>query len=310
MIGCKIEKYIIGSGVSSTERHRNHAISLQWRNNGHYGVSNHQPYDCLLNRLFRCRSKETSKLCVTGLCKGNSPVTGDWYGLILCVSFGHLFDCPLLCLTIIYYSVKQWNCLAYIVYRFISYIYNTVECRYTAVQYNTIFRTTLHWLLQNLNQSIKSQIIRHTSPSWANYGVYFVMIPLEIGHVISALHCAWLTVYNDYWSRVMQLMEWISLANPYTSDQNRYSRYDIGYTCISFYSLHPVLLFEPTWAWWKQTLIAHCAIGTRDGLFKFGIVMSHEHATLGPVSPLRHDAVARILANWSTAFFESCAAIG
>ena len=39
-------------------------------------VSNHQPHDCLLNRLFRCRSKKTSKLRVTGLCAGNSPVTG------------------------------------------------------------------------------------------------------------------------------------------------------------------------------------------------------------------------------------------
>ena len=29
--------------------------------------------DCLLNRLFRCRSKKTSKLRVTGLCAGNSP---------------------------------------------------------------------------------------------------------------------------------------------------------------------------------------------------------------------------------------------
>ena len=31
---------------------------------------------CLLNRLFRRRSNKTSKLCVTGLCAGNSPVTG------------------------------------------------------------------------------------------------------------------------------------------------------------------------------------------------------------------------------------------
>ena len=45
--------------------------SLQWRHNGHDGFSNHQPHDCLLNRLFRCRSK----LCVTGLCAGNSSVT-------------------------------------------------------------------------------------------------------------------------------------------------------------------------------------------------------------------------------------------
>ena len=30
------------------------------------GVSNHQPYNCLLNRLLRRRSKKTSKLRVTG----------------------------------------------------------------------------------------------------------------------------------------------------------------------------------------------------------------------------------------------------
>ena len=35
-------------------------------------------HDCLLNRLFRCRSKNTSKLRVTGLCEGNSPVTGEF----------------------------------------------------------------------------------------------------------------------------------------------------------------------------------------------------------------------------------------
>ena len=51
---------------------------LQWRHNGHDGVSNHQPYDCLLNCLFRHRSKKTSKLRVTGLCDGNSPVTGEF----------------------------------------------------------------------------------------------------------------------------------------------------------------------------------------------------------------------------------------
>ena len=52
--------------------------TLQWRHNGHGGVSNHQPHDCLLNRLFRHRSKKTSKLRVTGLCAGNSPVAGEF----------------------------------------------------------------------------------------------------------------------------------------------------------------------------------------------------------------------------------------
>ena len=53
-------------------------MSLQWRHNARDGVSNHQPQDCLLNRLFRRRSKKTSKLRVAGLCEGNSPVTGEF----------------------------------------------------------------------------------------------------------------------------------------------------------------------------------------------------------------------------------------
>ena len=51
---------------------------LQWRHNGHGSISNHQPHDCLLNRLFKRRSKKTSKLCVTGLCVGNSRGTGEF----------------------------------------------------------------------------------------------------------------------------------------------------------------------------------------------------------------------------------------
>ena len=50
----------------------------RWRYNGRDGISNHQPHDCLLNRLFRRRSKKTSKLRVTGLSAGNSPVTGEF----------------------------------------------------------------------------------------------------------------------------------------------------------------------------------------------------------------------------------------
>ena len=46
-------------------------VPLQWRHTGRYGVSNHQPHGCLLNRLFGHRSKKTSKLRVTGLCVGN-----------------------------------------------------------------------------------------------------------------------------------------------------------------------------------------------------------------------------------------------
>ena len=52
--------------------------SLQRRHNGRDSVSNHQPHDCLLNRLFRRKSKKTSYLRVTSLCAGNSPGTGEF----------------------------------------------------------------------------------------------------------------------------------------------------------------------------------------------------------------------------------------
>ena len=49
---------------------------LYWRHSGRAGVSNHQHHDCLLNGLFRRRSKKTSKLRVTGFVRRipvNSP---------------------------------------------------------------------------------------------------------------------------------------------------------------------------------------------------------------------------------------------
>ena len=55
---------------------------LLWRHNGRGSVSNHQPHDCLLNRLFRRRAKKTSKLRVTGFCTGNSPGTGAFPALM------------------------------------------------------------------------------------------------------------------------------------------------------------------------------------------------------------------------------------
>ena len=59
--------------VPTGERRHNH-----YSNDEHDGVSNHRRVDGLLHRLFRRRSKKTSKLCVTGLCEGNSLVTGEF----------------------------------------------------------------------------------------------------------------------------------------------------------------------------------------------------------------------------------------
>ena len=53
-------------------------LPLRWRQNERNGVSNHRCLDCLLNRLFRPRSKKASKFRVTGPCEGNPPVTTEF----------------------------------------------------------------------------------------------------------------------------------------------------------------------------------------------------------------------------------------
>ena len=60
--------------IETGPRHHKYAaysISLQCGHNGRDSVSNHQPHDCLLNRLFRRTSKKTSKLRVAGLFRTN-----------------------------------------------------------------------------------------------------------------------------------------------------------------------------------------------------------------------------------------------
>ena len=52
--------------------------TLQCRHNERDSVSNHRRLDCLFNRLFRRRSKNPSKLRVTGLCQRNPPVTSEF----------------------------------------------------------------------------------------------------------------------------------------------------------------------------------------------------------------------------------------
>ena len=64
--------------IARTDRENTRGLSLQLRHNGRDGASNHQPHGCLLNRLFRCGSKKTSKPRVTGLCARNSPVTDEF----------------------------------------------------------------------------------------------------------------------------------------------------------------------------------------------------------------------------------------
>ena len=104
--------------------------SLQWHHNGCDGISNHEPHHCLLNCLFRCRSKKISKFRVNGLFAGNSPVTGEFLSqmasnvimitpqfslqmsVILVTRDTHGF--PLShCQTSVYWAIHIWLCSLY-----------------------------------------------------------------------------------------------------------------------------------------------------------------------------------------------------
>ena len=74
---------VISSGIQESSRLLHSPLlferaTLRWRHNGRDSVSNHQPHHCLLNRLFRRRSKKASKLRATDPCVGNSPGTGEF----------------------------------------------------------------------------------------------------------------------------------------------------------------------------------------------------------------------------------------
>ena len=55
--------------------HKYTMTSLQWSHNERDGVPNHRRLYCLINRLFRRRSKKAPR---HGLCARNSPVTGEF----------------------------------------------------------------------------------------------------------------------------------------------------------------------------------------------------------------------------------------
>ena len=68
-------------------------FTLHWRHNERDGVSNHRRYDCLLNCLFRRKSKKTSKLRITGFVRGihRSPVNSPHQGPVMRIGF-HLMS--------------------------------------------------------------------------------------------------------------------------------------------------------------------------------------------------------------------------
>ena len=59
----------------------------------------------------------------------------------------------------------------------------------SAIQYDMILYTSLHFPRHNISQSVNPQKTRHTSPVRARFGVSLVRIFKKIDRVITALHC-------------------------------------------------------------------------------------------------------------------------
>ena len=90
----------------SIDRYSDVIMPSKWRHNERDGISNHQRLDCLLNHLFRRRSMKTSKLHVTGLCEGNSPVNSPHKGSVTRKMFP--FDDVIMC-SFHYVSFHTWS---------------------------------------------------------------------------------------------------------------------------------------------------------------------------------------------------------
>ena len=139
--------------------------TLQWRHNDHDGVSNHQPHGCLLNRLFRRRSKKTSKLRVTGLCVGNSPgpMTSPHKGPVtrkmfpfddVIMSFEDvvMFCCPFLRWTqVTLYKLFRMGCYELRAYRWLSYRNSRVNCLVTLYDAMDLAQHCFRSWLQSIN---------------------------------------------------------------------------------------------------------------------------------------------------------------
>ena len=146
-------------------------LSLQWRHNERYGVSNFQRHDCLHNRVFRRRSKKTSKFRVTGLCVGNSPVTGKFPSQMassaenVSIWWRHNVTCYMLHILSKDYAydsrfVLLFNCFNKL---YAAYIRRTtLSVIRQAYSYPWLFKLEI-WPQQNKTQQNRCFLLTHTS---------------------------------------------------------------------------------------------------------------------------------------------------
>ena len=142
-LGCILNEWS-SSKPCSTAR-----CPLQWRQNELNGVWNHWCHGCLLNRLFRHRSKKTSKLRITGLCAGNyiGPVTRKMFPFDdVIMAYWTIFHT-----STIHLPVLSWQRNVHSHIRLPCGVwwqlikYQCVDCAYLILIFNNLYNALLQW---------------------------------------------------------------------------------------------------------------------------------------------------------------------
>ena len=201
--------------------------TLRWRHNGNDSVSNHQPCDSFLNRLFRHRSKKTPKLRVTGLCMGNSPGTGEFphkwpatrkmfpfddvimsAALVWLQNFSHLLAEIVRLIWLIMCNGHLWNTSYYVSHLSYANILTRVESPHKDLvlqnalpcQDFTILRNyPRRYSHINCNQLFQLGVLRRNQTwCWSthvSFTHHFIKVPIsflhmcEVGHILYICHC-------------------------------------------------------------------------------------------------------------------------
>ena len=136
--------------------------TLLWRHNGHDSVSNHQPHDCLLNRLIQTQIKENIKalghwpLCgeFTGdrwIRRSNGQLRGKWFHLMTS-SWNQIFLSSPVIITQHDLSPSVWLCVTL---KYPWYVPIASSRCITDMQMTLIHTLWVVWWKWSLNWSLK-----------------------------------------------------------------------------------------------------------------------------------------------------------
>ena len=156
------------------------ASTSRWRHNGRDSVSSHQPHNSLLNRLFRRRSKKTSKLRVTGLCAGKSPWTGEFPAQMasnaesISIWWPHHGSNILVVGWYIHMNITV-HTLHIVIYLHEYDMYRLLSYSFLLVALHMLFSNTHHMPQLMANWIEKGKYLKMLSDSYRNHSLFFLL---------------------------------------------------------------------------------------------------------------------------------------